>query len=105
MRLRCTVTQREPTWRSSRHTTGDCDGASVPEMAKAVPAWARRLSLVSVMLGTTRTEIGLDSSRPRVPSPAKTARTWPLAGSTALVAQLPSAPQLVVVTCVHAEPA
>ena len=38
-------------------------------------------------------------------SPANTARTWPLAGSWTLVAQLPSRPQTVVVTCVQAEPA
>ena len=105
MRLRWTVTQREPTWRSRRQTTRDCDGASVPEIANAVPAWARRLSLVSVMLGTTRTEIGFDSSRPRAASPPKTARTWPLAGSCTLVAQLPSGPQAVVVTWAQAEPA
>src|SRR3954470_6618274 len=104
MRLRCTVTQREPAWRSSRHTTGDCDGASVPEIANGVPAFARRRSLVSVMLGTTRTAIGADSIRPRAASPAKTARPWPLAGSTTLVVQRPSAPQAVVVTCVQAEP-
>ena len=85
--------------------TRGCDGASVPLTANAVPALARRLSVVSVMLGTTLTVTGADSSRARVPSPAKTARTWPLAGSATLVAQLPSGPQAVVVICVQAEPA
>ncbi len=105
MRLRWTVTQREPTWRSSRQTTRGWDGASVPETANAVPACARRLSLVSDMLGTTRSEIGADSTRPRVPSPAKTARTCPLAGSVAVAAQAPSGPHVVVATCVQADPA
>src|SRR5690349_2906997 len=74
-------------------------------MANAVPALARRLSLVSVRLGTTLTLTGADSTRGRVPSPGKTARTWPLAGRTTLVAHVPSAPALVVLTWVQAEPA
>jgi hypothetical protein len=57
------------------------------------------------MLGTTRTETGADSRRPRAPSPANTARTWPLAGNTTLAAQLPSGPAAVVVTGVQAAPA
>ena len=85
--------------------TRACDGASVPEIAKLVPALARRLSLVRLMLGTTRTATGADSRRPRVASPAKTARTWPLAGKVTLVDHAPSGAQLVVVICVQAEPA
>src|SRR5262249_29878149 len=105
MRLRWTVTQRVPTWRSSTHCTRGWLGAIVPLIANAVPALARRLSLVSVMLGTTLTGTAADSSRARVASPAKTARTWPDAGSWTLVAQLPLSPQVVVVTWVQAEPA
>ena len=53
----------------------------MPLSANAVPALARRLSLVSDMLGTTLIVTGADSSRARVASPANTARTWPEAGS------------------------
>ena len=74
-------------------------------MSNAMPAFARRLSLVSVMTGTTLTATGADSSRARVASPANTARTWPEAGSCTLVAHRPSSPHAVVVTCVQAEPA
>src|SRR4051812_45560981 len=105
MRLSWTSTQREPTWRSSRQTTRGCVGARTPLTANGVPAFARRLSVSSVMLGTTLTATGRDSSRGRVPSPANTARTWPLDGSVTDVAQLPSAPAIVLVTGVHAEPA
>src|SRR3954469_18829331 len=104
MCLRCTVTQRLPTWRSSRHVSWRWGGLIAPLTAKAVPAGARRLSVVRFMLGTTLTLIGADSTRGRVWSPAKTARTRPLAGSTTLVAQLPSGPALVVVTWVHVVP-
>ena len=82
MRLRWTVTQRLPTWRSEQALRPRLRrGERCRVTANAVPALARRLSLVSVMLGTTLTVIGADSSRGRVASPANTARTWPLAGS------------------------
>src|SRR4051812_2443737 len=96
MRLRCTATQRPCTWRSSRHTTCPCVGFSTPVTANLAPVFARRLSVVMVRLGTTLTATGADSSRGRVPSPANTARTLPLAGSVTLVAQLPSGPAWVV---------
>src|SRR6478735_11838139 len=105
MRLRCTRTHRFRTWRSSRHSTLACAGVRVPLTANAVPALARRLSVVSVMLGTTLIDTGADSSRGRVPSPPNTARTWPLAGSVMLVAQEPSGPALVVPIWVQALPA
>ena len=71
-----------------------------------MPAFARRLSVVSVMLGTTRTVTGggLEPRRARRRR-ANTARTWPLAGSTTLAAQVPSGPAAVVVTGVQAAPA
>src|SRR5690349_22892382 len=57
------------------------------------------------MRGTTSTVIAPDSTRGRLESPANTARTLPLEGSTALVAQPPSGAQAVVAICVHADPA
>src|SRR5262249_19721797 len=93
------------TWRSSRHVTGDWPGERVPEIANGVPTCARRLSSTRLMCGITCTSIGPDSTRGRVASPAKTARILPLDGRTALVVQLPSGPQVVVATCVQAEPA
>src|SRR3954453_15482651 len=105
MRLRWTVAQRPPTWRSRRHCTRCWLGASVPLIENALPALARRLSLVSDMLGAALIVTGPDSSRPRVASPANTARTCPEAGIWTLVAQLPSFPQLVGGIWVHAEPA
>src|SRR4051794_9791141 len=71
----------------------------MPVTWNLVPAGARRLSVVSWKLGTTLTLIGADSSRGRVASPAKVARTFPLAGSTPLVVHVPSRPAVVVVTC------
>src|SRR3954471_12663616 len=104
MRLRRTGTQRLPTWRSSRQVSGPWGGLTAPRTANETPARARRLSVRRVMVGTTLTLTGNDSTCARAWSPAKTARTWPLAGSTTLVAQRPSGPALVVVTGVQAGP-
>src|SRR5690349_20495366 len=107
MRLRCTRTQRPLRACFSRmHSTSGCvEGVRTPETANGVPYLARRLSVVITRLGTTLTVIGVDSRRGRAPSPANTARTWPLAGRVTAVAHEPSGPALVVVICVHALPA
>ena len=56
--------------------------------------------------GTTSTVTGADSSRGRVASPAKTARTWPLPGSVTLGAQRAvGAAGGRAATCVQAAPA
>ena len=81
MRLRWTRTQRiRPAARAGTRRAA-ARAPACPRPRSSCRPCARRLSLVSVMLGTTRTVTGADSSRPRVASPAKTARTWPLAGS------------------------
>src|SRR5918994_4943658 len=105
IRLRWTLTQRRPTRRSKRTVTRADGGLMVPWRRTARRRRGRAEEIETLRLGTTRTLIGADSIRGRVPSPANTARTLALWGSVTLDAQRPSAPQTVPVMRVQAEPA
>src|SRR4051794_15097187 len=104
IRLRWTRTQRRPARRSNVTVTTGLAGLIVPvsrrgrrRRGRAEPSAIRRL-------GTTLTATALDSIRPRVASPGKTARTLTLYGSDTLVTQLPSGFATAPVYRVHAEP-